>query len=144
MGFQRGVLDALGGERSLIGDRGLGQRSSDVAEFTVVFGHDIALCVGDPMFHRLVAVDRGRIRCNRRRRVEHRGQNLVVDLETAAAFLGERLGLRDHGGNLLPDETDGGVEDAGVIRVHPCLLVPRRRKQHVRRVFVCEHRVHAG
>ena len=58
MGFQRGVLDALGGEGALIGDGGLRQRGRDIAEFAVGFGDDIALRIGDAVFRRLVAVDR--------------------------------------------------------------------------------------
>ena len=75
MGFQRGMLDALGGERCLIGDRGLGQRGGDIAEFAVGFRHDVALRVGDAMFRGLVAVNDGRTRGDRLCRIEHRGEN---------------------------------------------------------------------
>src|SRR5260370_22402390 len=57
MGFQRGVLNTLGGERPLIGDGGLGKRRSYIAILSVGFRHDIALRVGDPLFPCLVAVD---------------------------------------------------------------------------------------
>ena len=50
MGFQRGVLHPLRRERTLIGDRGVRQRSRDVAEFAMDFGHDIATCVRDAVF----------------------------------------------------------------------------------------------
>jgi len=35
MGFQRGVLHPLGGERSLIADRGASEGCGDIAEFAV-------------------------------------------------------------------------------------------------------------
>ena len=57
MGFQRGVLDPLGGERSLIGDRGLRQRGGDIAELAMDFRHDVARGVGDTVFRRLVGMD---------------------------------------------------------------------------------------
>ena len=57
MGFQRGVLDALGGERTFVGDGGLRKRAGDIAELAMGFRHDVALRVGDAMFRRLVAVN---------------------------------------------------------------------------------------
>ena len=138
------VLDPLGGERALVGDGGLRQRGGDIAVFAVGFRHDVALRVGDPLLRRLVAVNEGRARRDRLRRIDHRRQNIVVDLEAAAAFLGGGLGLRDHGGDLLSDEADDIVEHAGVVRVHPGLFVPRGGEQAVRRVFEGQHRMHAG
>ena len=123
MGFERRVLDALGGEGALIGDGGLRQRGRDVAIFTMLFGDDVAPRIGDAVFRRLVAVNDRCARCDRQRRIEHRRQDLVVDLEAAAALFGGGFGLRDDSGDLLPDEADDVVEHAGVVGVHP---VPSR------------------
>ena len=77
----------------------------------------------------------GRPRCDRLRWIDHRRKDVVVDLEAAAAFFGGSLGLRDHGRHLLPDEADDIVEHAGIVRVHPGLLVTRGGEQPVRRVL---------
>ena len=108
------------------------------------FRDDIARRVGDAMLWRLVAVKHGRAGRDRLRGIDHRRQDFVFDLQPAAAFLGGGLGLGDDGGDLLPDEADDIVEHAGVVRIHPVPLVPRGREQAIRRVFVCQHRVHAG
>src|SRR5882724_12959179 len=71
MGFQSGVLDTLRGERSLVGNSGLREGGSDIAELTVGLRHDVALPVCDPLLRRFVAVDQGRAWCNRRGRIEH-------------------------------------------------------------------------
>ena len=57
MGFQRGVLDPLRRERTLIGDGGLRQRARDIAKFAMDFRDDVAGCVGDAVCRRLVAVN---------------------------------------------------------------------------------------
>ena len=116
MGFQRGMLDPLGGEGAFIGHGGLRQRRGDVAEFAMGFGDDVARRVGDAMLRRLVGVDHGRARRDRLRGIDHGGQDLVFDLEPAAAFLGRGFGLGDDGGDLLADEADDVVEHAGVVR----------------------------
>ena len=60
MGFQGGVLDALGGEGAFIGHRGAGKRGCDIAEFAVAFSDDIALRVGDAVLGGLVGMDHRR------------------------------------------------------------------------------------
>src|SRR5260370_19112821 len=50
MGFQRGVLDALGRECSLVGDRGLRKRICNIAVLTMGFRHDVAPHVADALF----------------------------------------------------------------------------------------------
>ncbi len=80
------------------------------------------------MLWRLIRVDRRRAGGDRLYRIDHRGQDFIVDLEAAAAFLGGGFGLRDHGRDLLPDESDHRVEHAGVVGIHPVLFVPRGRK----------------
>ena len=79
MGFQRGVLHPLRRERAFIGDRGLRQRSRDIAEFTVDFGHDIAARVRDAVFGCLVAVQHGCIGCDRADRIDHRRQDFILN-----------------------------------------------------------------
>src|SRR5882724_7974138 len=129
MGFQSGVLDTLRRERSLVGSSGLREGGSDIAELTVGLRHDVALPVCDPLLRRLVAVDQGRAWCNRRGWIEHIRQNVVIDREAAAALFGSGFRLGDDGGYLLSDETDDIVQHAGVVRVHPGPLVPRRGEQ---------------
>ena len=144
MGLQRSVLNALGRKRSLVGDRGLGKGAGDIAVFSMRFRHDVALRIGYPLLRRLVAVNHGRALFDRLRRIDHRGQNVVFDLEAAAAFLGGGFGLCDHSGDLLPDEADDIVQHAGIVRVHPVFLVPRGRKEAVRRIFESQCRMDAG
>ena len=83
----------------------------------------------------------GAIAC---RRIEHRRQDLVVDLEPAAAFFGGGFAVGDDGRDLLADEAHDVVEHAGVVGIHPVLLVPRGREQTSRRILMRQHRVHAG
>ena len=144
MGFQRGMLDPLGRKRSLVGDRGLGKCAGDIAVFAVALRHDIALRVGHPLLSRLVAVDQGRAGCNRLRRIGHRGQDVVIDCEAAAAFFRRCFSLRDHGGDPLSDEADDIVQHAGIVGVHPGPLVPRGGEQAIRRVLEGQHRLHAS
>jgi hypothetical protein len=122
-------------ERSLIGDRGLRQRSRDIAEFAMDFGHDIAARVRNAVFGCLVTVQHGGIRCDRGVRIDHRRQDFILNLEPAAAFLGGGFGFGDDRRDLLPDEADDIVEHTGIVRVHPVPLVPRGREQAVRCVF---------
>ena len=138
------MLHPLGRKRALIGYRGLRQRGGDIAEFAMDFRDDVARRIGDPMGRRLVAVDDRRARCDRLRGIDHRGQDFIIDREPTTAFFGGGLGVGDHGGDLLPDEADDLVEHFGVVRVHPVLLMPRRREQPVRRVLISQHRLHAG
>ena len=76
--------------------------------------------------------------------IDQRRQNLVVDLQPAAGLLGCAFTVRNDGGDLLADEADDIVEDAGVLGIHPVLLVPRRREQHRGRILMRQDRVHAG
>ena len=91
MGFQRGVLHPLRRERTLIGDRGLRQCARDIAKFAMDFRDDVAGCVGDAVCERLVAVKHGCTRRNRRRRIEHRRQYFILDLEAGGSLLRRRL-----------------------------------------------------
>ena len=144
MRLQCSVLDALRGERSFIGDCGVRKCGSDIAVFAMGFRHDVAWAVGNAMLNRLVAVQDRRARRDRLCRIKHRRQYFILDLETAAAFFGGSLGLRDHGRDLLPDEANDLVEHARVVRIHPRLLVPCGGEQQIRCVFRGQHRLHAG
>ena len=108
------------------------------------FRDDVASRVGDAMLRRLVAMDHRCARCDRLRGIDHRRQDVIVDLEPATAFFRRRLGVGNDDGNFLADEADDVVEDTGIVRIHPVLLVPRRREQPIRRVFVGQHHLHAG
>ena len=74
MGFQRGMLDALGGERAFIGDGGFGKGGGDVAILAVGFRDDVARCIGDALLRRLVGVKDGRARRDRLRGIDHGGR----------------------------------------------------------------------
>ncbi len=108
------------------------------------FRHDVAPRVGDALFRRLVDVKQRRAWCDRLRRIDHRRQDVVIDLEPTAAFFSCCLGFSNHGGDLLSDEAHDIVEHAGVVRIHPGFFVPRGGEQAVRRVFVGQDRMHAG
>jgi len=85
---------------------------------------------------------RGAPWCNRQGRIEHIRQNVVIDREAAAALFGSGF-VSATTRYLLSDETDDIVQHAGVVRVHPGPLVPRRGEQPIRRVFEAQHRMHA-
>ena len=130
MGLQRGVLDTLGREGALIGDGGLRRARPRRRRTRHAFPRRCCAAASATRFAvRLVGMDDRRARRDRLLGIEHRRQDLVVDLEPAAAFLGGGFGLGDDGGDLLPDEADDVVEHAGVVGVHPVLLVPRGREQ---------------
>ena len=86
---------------------------------------------GRAVFHRLVGI-------------EHRRQNFVFHRDAAAAFLGRRLAVGDDGGDALADEAHDLVEHQGVVGIDGALLVPRGREGDRRRVFMRQHRMHAG
>ena len=109
----------------------------------VQFAGDVALRIVDARLRTLVVNDR-RAGPHRLFRIEHRRQQFVIDGELAAALFRRRLALRDHRGDALTDETDDAVEHGGIVRVGALVLVPRRRKQLLRRVFERQHRADAG
>ncbi len=78
---------------------------------------------------------------DRLRGVDHRRQDFVFHHELAAAFLSGGLAFSHDGGDLLADEADDIVEHAGVVRVHPVVLMPGGREQPIRRVLMGQHGV---
>ena len=90
------------------------------------------------------AVDRRRTRPHRFLGGEDGVQHLVVHLEGAHPGFRRRHGIGDDGGNLLPDEPDHVVQDAGIVRVVGVQLVLGRGEQLRRGVLVGENRHHAG
>jgi hypothetical protein len=77
VGFQRRMLDPLGGESAFIGDGSLRQRAFDIAKFAMGFRHDVATAVRHAICRRLVAMNRsgaGRDGCGG---INHRRQDFV-------------------------------------------------------------------
>ena len=72
------------------------------------------------------------------------GQQLVLDLEQPAGFLGGGLGLGDHGGDPLADEAHDIVEHIGVVGIDQMILMRRRGVELARHVLPGEHGDHAG
>ena len=58
-------------------------------------------------------------------RVEHRGQHLVLDDDSAAALLGGSDRVGEHGDHPLADEAHDVVEDVGVVGVDEVVGVDR-------------------
>ncbi len=110
----------------------------DVAELAVNVDIDV-VAEGDA----LLVQDR-RARRHGRFRIEHGGQQLVLDLEQAAAFLRGALGLGHHGGDPLADEADDVVEHVGVVGIDQVILVRRRRVELARHVLPGEDGDDAG
>ncbi len=95
------------------------------------------------MHGRLVGMNDRRAMRDGGRGIEHRGQDVVDDIDAAAGFLRDRFAVRDHGGDLLADETHGVVEDPCILGIHCIDLVARRREQYGRRIRMGQHRMHA-
>jgi len=77
-------------------------------------------------------------------RVEHRGQELVVDLKAPAAFFGGALGLGHDRGHPLTDEAHDIVEHVGVVGIDQMILMRRGGVELARHVLPGEHGDHAG
>ncbi|MGY4357638.1 hypothetical protein ACVW0J_004131 [Bradyrhizobium sp. i1.7.7] len=144
MGLQRGVLHAMTVEGRLIGDGRRRECRRHVAVFAMGLRREVTLGIGDAVRGGAVRMNDRCTRRHRLLRIDQRRQDFVIDLQPPARLLGGGLALGDDGGDLLADEADDVIEDAGILRIHPVLLMPRRRDQHRRRILMRQDRVHAG
>ena len=144
MGLQRRVLDTVAVEGGLKGDGGCGERRSDIAELAMCLRDEIALRIGNAVRAGAIRMNEWRAGRHRLFGIDQRRQNLVVDLQPTAGLLGSAFAVRDHRRDLLADEAHDIVEDAGILGVHPVLLVSRRREQHRWCVLMRQDCVHAG
>ena len=115
-----------------------GEALLDAADLAVDVDIDI-VAEGDALF-----VQERRARLHRRFRVEHRRQELVVDLEQAAGRFGGGFGFRDDGGDPLADEADDVVEHVGVVGIDEVILVGGGRVEPARHVLPGEDGDDAG
>ncbi len=76
--------------------------------------------------------------------IEDGRQNLVLDLEFAAAFFRGGLGIGNDGGDALPDEARDVVEHVGIVGIDAIIFVNRRRVELARDVFPREDVDDAG
>ena len=70
-----------------------------------------------PADHLALVVQDRRAGLHRRDRIEHRGQELVLDLERAAAGFGRAFALGDHRGDALAGEARDIVEQIGIVGI---------------------------
>ena len=143
MGLQVRVLHPLGDVGPLVDNVGFRKAGVDIADMAVQFAGDVALRIVDARLRALV-VDHWRAGPHRLFRIEHSGQQFVIDGELATAFFRRRLAVRDHRRDALPDEADDAVEHGGIVRIAAFVLVPRRREQFLWRVLECQHRADTG
>ena len=115
----------------LVDGVGLLEALGDVADLALEGAEDVAV-VGDDLV--LVVQDR-RARLHGGHRIEHRGQDLVVDDQRAHAGLGRRLALADHRGEALADEAGDVVQHVGVVGIDQMVLVQRGAVEPARHVL---------
>ncbi|MGY4503057.1 hypothetical protein ACVWYH_007014 [Bradyrhizobium sp. GM24.11] len=144
MGLQRRMLHTVTVEGGLVSDSRRSKRCCDVAELAMRFRNEIALRVRNAVRAGPIGMNERSARRHRLFGIDQRRQDLVVDLQPSASLLGSAFTLGDHGCDLLADEAHDVIEDAGVLGVHPVLLVPCRREQHRGRILMRQDRVHAG
>ena len=122
----------------LVDGVGLGEALLDAAELAVNVDIDV-IAEGDA----LLVQDR-RPRQHGDFRIEHRRQQLVLDFEQAAGFLGRALGLGHHRSDALADEADDIVEHVGIVGIDQMIFMRRRRVELARYVLPGEHPDDAG
>ena len=123
------VLHAGGGIDALMHDIGGGETLRRAADLAVDIDIDVAVG-GDPL-----VVQQRRFRAHRLLRIEHCGQDFVLHLEQPTGRFRRRLGLRDNGGDTLPDEAHHIVEHVGVVGIDEVILVGGRAVEPARHVF---------
>ena len=124
VGFEMGVLDALGDVGSLVDEIGLRETPLDIADVAVDLGEDIARGIEDARL-RPVVVDDRRARRHRLFGIEHRREHLVVHHEATAAFLRGGFAVGDDCGDPLAGTAHDVVEDDGVVGIVMVVLVTR-------------------
>ncbi len=139
--FDRHLLDLVDPERSLEHAIRGRERSVDVATMSAEPVDDVAIAIEDP-FRVGFVVDHGGARLDRRELVEHRRQDLVLDLDQADRFLGglDRLGRDD--GDPVAHVTHLVVEADLVVRMRVGPRLATGRVLHPGGVPVVEDLVH--
>ena len=137
MRLQMHVLNARGGVGHLVhGVRGL-EAVRHAADLAVDVDEDVA-----SLLSTLVVQDR-RFGLHCRDRIEHRGQDLVGDVEQAAGLFCGGLALGDDGGDPLADEAHHVVEHVGIVGVDQVVLVERGAEEPARHVLPGEDLHHS-
>ena len=136
--LQMHVLRPRGRIGHLVDGVGFGKTLLDAAELAVNVDIDI-VAKGDALF-----VQDRRARLHGDFRIEHRRQELVVDLEQAAGLFRGGFGFGDHGGDPLADEADDIVEHVGIVRIDQMILMGRRGVELARHVLPGEDGDNAG
>jgi len=120
-------------------DIGLPEALRHVADLPLQGAEDVA-----GADHGALVVQDRRAGQHRRFRVEHRRQDLVLDLQRTAAGLGGALALGDHRGDALAREARDIVEQVDVVGIDEMVLVQGRAEEAARDVFPGVDGDHAG
>ena len=110
------LLGALGGIGALVDDVRFGKAGFDVADAAVHLARDIVERIAYARFRPLV-VDQRRAVFHRVFRLEHRRQDVVVDLELAAAFFRRRFAVGHNRRDPLADEAHHVVEHQRIVGI---------------------------
>ena len=105
---------------------GLAKAFLDAADLAVQLEEDVLLGMHRARELALI-VQLRRARAHRFFGIEDGRQDLVLDFELAAAFLGRGLGIGDDGGDALPDEARDVIEHVRVVGIDAIVFVDRRR-----------------
>ena len=109
----------------------------DASDLAVDFGVDVALRLAA-----LLVQDR-RLRLHCGDRIEHGGQDFVIDHQRPTSRFGGGLRLGDDRGDALADEAHDIVEHVGVVGIDEVVLVRRRAVKLARHVLPGENFDHA-
>ena len=122
MRLHGGMLDALQVAGDFLDGVRRGKSGLHVAGLRVDLRHDVARRVGDAAAG--LGVQDRRAGLHGGHRVKHGGQDLVVHAQRPAARLRRRNIDADDRGHALPGKAHHLVQQAGVIRVCPVILMP--------------------
>ena len=136
--LQMHMLRARGRIGHLVDGVGLLEALLDIAELAMDVDIDVVA-----ERHALVVQDR-RARFHGDFRIEHRRQQLVLDLQQPAGGFRRAFGLGRHGGDPLPDEAHDIIEHIGVVGIDQMILMRRRRVELPRHVLPGEDSDDAG
>ncbi len=131
--LQVNVLRPRGRVGVFVDDIGRLEALRDVAYFAVNIHVDVAFGLAS-----LLMQDRS-ARLHGGDRIEHRGQDFVLDLERPAAGFGGRLGLGDDRSDPLADEAHHVVENIAVVGIDQVVLVGGSAVEPARHVLPGEH-----
>ncbi len=124
-------------------DLGLGKALLRVSVFALDLEKNIPPRLLDAGREFLVVQNR-RARNHRFLRVEHRRQNFVIHLNETACLFRDALGFRRHRSHALADETGDVIENIGVVRINPIIVMQGRAVRTPRHVLPGKHPVNTG